>query len=155
MLRPAVLTAALAAILAAPASSLRIPAAPGCAIFPASNPWNRRVDTLPVARNSAVVVRSIGLDTGLHPDAAVGVEEGFFLMGAQAQIGAQNTFDGRHDLVIGKARTSLFADRRSLGRIAAERDLVVFDTRPIQPQKLDSSGHASSASRVHATVASQ
>jgi hypothetical protein len=39
-----------------------------CPIFPADNPWNQRVDKLPVAANSAVIIRSIGLDTGLHPD---------------------------------------------------------------------------------------
>ncbi len=76
MLRLAVLTAALAAILAAPASSLHLPAAPGCQVFPRSNPWNRRVDSLPVARNSAAVIQSIGLDTGLHPDFGSGLWDG-------------------------------------------------------------------------------
>ncbi len=30
--------------------------------------WNRRVDTLPVAANSAAMVSAIGAGTGLHPD---------------------------------------------------------------------------------------
>jgi hypothetical protein len=39
-----------------------------CPIFPASNVWNRPVDTLPVAANSATMVAAIGLDKPLHPD---------------------------------------------------------------------------------------
>ena len=45
-------------------------------MFPASNPWNRRVDRLPVARNSAAIIRSIGVDTGLHPDFGSGLWDG-------------------------------------------------------------------------------
>ena len=33
----------------------------GCAVFPASNPWNQRVDGLPVHSNSDAIVRSIGV----------------------------------------------------------------------------------------------
>jgi hypothetical protein len=40
----------------------------GCAMFPADNPWNTRVDSLPVASNSAPIIASIGAGTGLHPD---------------------------------------------------------------------------------------
>ena len=45
----------------------------GCPIFPASNPWNQRVDKLPVAANSATMIRSIGLDGPVHaiPNATV------------------------------------------------------------------------------------
>jgi hypothetical protein len=39
-----------------------------CAILPASNVWNRPVDGLPVASNSATMVAAIGLGAGLHPD---------------------------------------------------------------------------------------
>ena len=45
-----------------------LPQAPGCPVFPRDNPWNQRVDRLPVARDSAALIRSIGADTGLHPD---------------------------------------------------------------------------------------
>ena len=48
----------------------------GCPSFPASNPWNRRVDTLPVARDSATLIASIGLDRGLHADFGSGLWEG-------------------------------------------------------------------------------
>jgi hypothetical protein len=37
-------------------------------MFPANNPWNQRVDGLPVARDSAALVTSIGLDRPVHPD---------------------------------------------------------------------------------------
>ena len=32
----------------------------GCSIFPASSSWNERVDTLPVAADSATLIASIG-----------------------------------------------------------------------------------------------
>jgi hypothetical protein len=52
----------------ATAHALRLPSAPRCPVFPASNVWNRPVAALPVAANSAQLIASIGLDTGLHPD---------------------------------------------------------------------------------------
>jgi hypothetical protein len=51
-------------------------AAPKCPIFPASNPWNQRVDALPVATKSAAIIQSIGADTGLHADFGSGLWEG-------------------------------------------------------------------------------
>ncbi len=45
-----------------------LPGAPGCTVFPDDNVWNRPVDTLPVRRDSARLIRSIGLDSHLHPD---------------------------------------------------------------------------------------
>ena len=48
----------------------------GCPIFPADNPWNRRVDALPVAAGSAAIIDSIGRDTGLHPDFGSGTWAG-------------------------------------------------------------------------------
>jgi len=58
------------------AQALRLPGAPACPIFPASNPWNDRVDTLPVAASSAQMIASIGVDTGLHPDFGSGLYDG-------------------------------------------------------------------------------
>ena len=69
--RPHLYAAALivaALLLAGSAAALRVPAAPGCPVFPKSNPWNRPVDHLPVAAGSRELIRSIGLNTGLHPD---------------------------------------------------------------------------------------
>ncbi len=50
------------------ATSPSLPGAPKCPLFPASNVWNKRVDKLPVAANSQVIISSIGLEVGLHPD---------------------------------------------------------------------------------------
>jgi hypothetical protein len=58
------------------AAALRLPSAPRCPLFPGSNAWNRRVDRLPVAANSATLIRSIGLDTGLHADFGSGTWNG-------------------------------------------------------------------------------
>jgi hypothetical protein len=54
--------------LAAAVSGPHLPRAPACAIFPATNVWNARVDALPVAADSGTLLRSIGLATPLHPD---------------------------------------------------------------------------------------
>jgi hypothetical protein len=58
------------------AEALRMPAAPRCTVFPKSNPWNRRVDRLQVAANSAEIISSIGAERGLHPDFGSGLWEG-------------------------------------------------------------------------------
>ncbi len=47
-----------------------------CPTFPANNPWNQRVDDLPVAADSAQLIASIGLDNGLHPDFGSGLWDG-------------------------------------------------------------------------------
>ena len=58
------------------ASALRLPAAPRCTIFPATNAWNQRVDQLPVAANSTQLIASMGTTTGLHPDFGSGLYDG-------------------------------------------------------------------------------
>jgi hypothetical protein len=52
------------------ATSRTSPTLPGshCSVFPANNPWNQRVDKLPVAKNSAKLIASIGLSAPVHPD---------------------------------------------------------------------------------------
>jgi hypothetical protein len=40
----------------------------GCQVLPANNPWNQRVDKLPVANNSAALIARIGLGDPVHPD---------------------------------------------------------------------------------------
>ena len=47
-----------------------------CSVFPRNNPWNQRVDKLPVASNSDTIVRSIGPDEGMHADFGSGLYEG-------------------------------------------------------------------------------
>jgi hypothetical protein len=58
------------------AQALRLPAAPKCPVFPADNAWNQRVDSLPVAQDSAQIVASIGLDAPVHPDFGSGKYDG-------------------------------------------------------------------------------
>jgi hypothetical protein len=64
-----------AAVTALGASSSR-PRVGGCTVFPANNPWNQRVDTLPVAANSDAIVRGIGVDKGMHADFGSGLYNG-------------------------------------------------------------------------------
>lgn len=59
-----------------PADALRHPAAPRCPVFPKMNPWNQRVDRLPVAANSDAIIRSIGPDDHVHADFGSGLWEG-------------------------------------------------------------------------------
>jgi hypothetical protein len=63
-------------VCAASATALRLPSAPACPVFPASNAWNQRVDALPVAADSDRIIASIGLSTGLHPDFGSGLWDG-------------------------------------------------------------------------------
>jgi hypothetical protein len=69
---------ALVAVLLAGSSAQarRLPAAPRCPVFPANNPWNQRVDKLPVAANSARLIASIGLNASLHADFGSGKWDG-------------------------------------------------------------------------------
>ena len=55
---------------------LAVAAIAGCPVFPASNPWNQRVDALPVHPRSDAIVRSIGLEETVHPDFGSGRYEG-------------------------------------------------------------------------------
>ncbi|HEY3542776.1 MAG TPA: hypothetical protein VGK79_09545 [Gaiellaceae bacterium] len=72
-----IILASLAALACAgSAAALRLPAAPKCPIFPATNAWNERVDTLPVAADSAQIIQSIGSTSGLHPDFGSGLWDG-------------------------------------------------------------------------------
>ena len=40
--------------------------APHCEVFPSNNPWNERVDRLPVARDSQTLIATIGLDESTY-----------------------------------------------------------------------------------------
>jgi hypothetical protein len=74
----AVLATAFAAVLltGSSAQALRLPAARHCPVFPASNPWNERVDKLPVSADSAQLISSIGLDSTVHADFGSGKWDG-------------------------------------------------------------------------------
>jgi hypothetical protein len=58
------------------ADALRHPGAPRCPVFPQTNPWNQRVDRLPVAPNSAAIIDSIGPDETLHAAFGSGLWDG-------------------------------------------------------------------------------
>jgi hypothetical protein len=70
--------AALATGIAARAApgATTTPRLAGCPVFPADNFWNRKVDRLPVAADSAAVVRSIGVAEHLHADFGSGLWDG-------------------------------------------------------------------------------
>ena len=72
----AVLAAALVALPGGAAGAPRLPGAPRCGVFPASSPWNRPVDRLPVASGSDAIVAAIGRDLPVHADFGSGLWEG-------------------------------------------------------------------------------
>ncbi len=70
--------AALAMTLACAATGATatgVPTLGGCPVFPASSPWNERVDRLPVAKGSAALIASIG-DGSVHADFGSGLWDG-------------------------------------------------------------------------------
>jgi hypothetical protein len=70
------LIVAAAAVLASHAGGHPLRGASRCQIFPSDNPWNQRVDRLPVARDSGRIVRSIGPNAPVHADFGSGRWEG-------------------------------------------------------------------------------
>jgi hypothetical protein len=52
------------------------PAGSGCPIFPADNAWHRDISALPVHRDSAAYVSSIGTSKPVHADFGAGLWEG-------------------------------------------------------------------------------
>jgi hypothetical protein len=69
-------TTAAGLLTGASAHALQLPAAAHCPVFPANNPWNQRVDKLPVAADSAQLVGAIGLDAPVHADFGSGEWDG-------------------------------------------------------------------------------
>jgi hypothetical protein len=67
---------AVALVAVGAAQALRLPGAKRCPVFPASNPWNERVDTLPVAATSDALVASIGWTSPVHADFGSGLWDG-------------------------------------------------------------------------------
>jgi hypothetical protein len=70
------LLAAATVVLALGGSGASSPQLAGCPVFPASSVWNKPVDKLPVAQDSATLVRSIGLDAPAHADFGSGLYDG-------------------------------------------------------------------------------
>jgi hypothetical protein len=67
---------AIALLAGSSAHALPLPGARHCRVFPANNPWNQRVDKLPVATDSAQLIASIGLDSPVHADFGSGTWDG-------------------------------------------------------------------------------
>jgi len=67
---------ALLALLMSAGAGGAVPMVGGCPVFPASSAWNQRVDRLPVAKDSATLVRAIGLDSPVHADFGSGLYDG-------------------------------------------------------------------------------
>ena len=77
LLAAAALSAAAVSARAQPGARPTKPVTPpSCTVFPSNNPWNRRVDTLPVASNSTTIISSIGATEHLHPDFGSGLWNG-------------------------------------------------------------------------------
>jgi hypothetical protein len=101
---------------ASTASALKMPSAPLCPVFPKSNPWNQRVDSLPVAPNSDEIIRSIGAGTSVHADFGSGLWEG-------APIGIPITVVGRRQA---KRRVSFeYADESDRGPYPIPRNVKI------------------------------
>src|SRR5262245_44322343 len=75
----AILGIAVSVAALAGAGAAAAPASPtlaGCPVFPADNPWNRRVDSLPVAAGSASTISSMGAGKTMHADFGSGLWDG-------------------------------------------------------------------------------
>jgi hypothetical protein len=98
------------------AQALRMPSAPRCPVFPKSNPWNQRVDRLPVAANSGEIISSIGAGGSVHADFGSGLWEG-------APIGIPITVVGRTQP---KSRVSFeYADESDRGPYPIPRNVKI------------------------------
>jgi hypothetical protein len=69
------------AVLALVPSVRASPRIAGCPVFPANNPWNQRVDQLPVAKHSGQMVANIGLNAPVMPDFGSAVYNGEVAIG--------------------------------------------------------------------------
>jgi hypothetical protein len=72
-------------------------------IFPSSDAWNTPIDTAPVDPNSANLIASIGLTTGLHPDFGANYDGGPFgipytvVTGTQAKVKVSFMYSDQSD----------------------------------------------------------
>jgi hypothetical protein len=98
------------------AQALRMPSAPRCPVFPKSNPWNQRVDQLPVTTNSDEIIRSIGAGGSVHADFGSQLWEG-------APIGIPITVVGKRQA---KKRVSFeYADESDRGPYPIPRKVKI------------------------------
>ena len=72
----------------------------GCNVLPANNVWNARVDSLPVAANSAAYVQTIGSSSGAHPDFGSSLTNGIPITtvpGSQPKVPVTFTYQSESD----------------------------------------------------------
>jgi hypothetical protein len=69
-------TAAAVLSVAATGAAPAPPKLGGCQVLPSTSVWNQRVDKLPVAADSATLIASIGLASGVHADFGSGLWDG-------------------------------------------------------------------------------
>ena len=75
----------------------------GRRIFPTTDPWNTAIDQVTVDPNSANLIASIGLNTGLHPDFGANYIGGPFgipyvlVKGTQTKVGVTFDYSGESD----------------------------------------------------------
>jgi hypothetical protein len=114
--RLAALALCALALSGASAQALRLPPAPKCPVFPATNAWNQRVDKLPVAADSDAIVRSIGTGDHVHADFGSGLWDG-------GPIGIPITVVGRRQA---KRRVSFeYADESDRGPYPIPRNVKI------------------------------
>lgn len=70
------LLVAIVGVGATAAPALSAPGVGGCPVLSPRSAWNTRVDRAPVAKNSATLIRSIGLSSGFHADFGSGTWAG-------------------------------------------------------------------------------
>lgn len=100
----------------AAASAGKVTGAPACPVFPASSPWNQRVDKLPVAAGSDRVVAAIGRDDNVHADFGSGLWQG-------GPIGIPVTVVGKAQA---KTRVSFeYADESDKGPYPIPRNVAI------------------------------
>jgi hypothetical protein len=117
-MRPAILLTCAGLLLlgGSTASALKMPSASRCPVFPKSNPWNQRVDSLPLAPSSDEIIRSIGAGGSVHADFGSGLWEG-------APIGIPITVVGTRQA---KKRVSFeYADESDRGPYPIPRNVKI------------------------------
>jgi hypothetical protein len=105
----------------------------GCPLQPANNVWNVRVDTLPVATNSASYVSAIGPTRTLHPDFGAGTWNGGpigipFVTVSGNQPGVQVTFDYADESDPGPYPIPVNAPIEGGAQSQGDRHVLVVDT---------------------------
>ena len=135
MKRIALLVAGVLALGVAVASAAKLPQAPACPVFPASSPWNQRVDKLPVAPESDRVVAAIGVDDHMHADFGSGLWDGgpigiplTVVRGTQAKSRVAFQYAVR----VGQGAVPDPEERRDRGRAPVGRRPARADRRPRQ-----------------------